>query len=412
LLNSAKLRTADVLVLSFLVLLVGNHGCASEQPKSVRTVQKQFDPSQLQAANMAFANRYIAAIADVYDRIQRNAKSDDAALASVRGKLIGANGAISNAVELNPLAGLMDMAVMVTLNRAIVERPWTSELYGPEGAAELLVVLKRQEKDIWTLASFYVTPEQANELRKLCAEWLTEHPDQRYAMNIRLADFRQATQMNPGSVPLVNSVFGLITLDPFTGLDPAVKEVEQSRVLAERMFFYMRYMPMLLAWQADSLYLQLLEVPQSEKLLGDVATVAASTTRFTESTNKFADVSGRFADTIEHFRVQLPQQQAELMNQLNELVATQRDAALKQATTQVSVQRDAVMKELNSSMDAQQDALTGNLREIVDTAYVRARNLILIAVGSTLAAFLVYRLVAGPRFRTHVQRGNLDRRPG
>jgi hypothetical protein len=237
----------------------------------------------------------------------------------------------------------------------------------------------------------------------VCAQWLAEHPGERYLVGARPEDFPQAKQAEIPGEQFVSSIFGMVTLDPFRGLDPAVKQFEQTRLLAERMFFSLRHMPVLVSWQADLLYLQMLDAPQVRQILAQTGTVAGSTTRFTDSTNKFAAVSGQFADTIEKFRVQLPQQQATLVAQLDGLIAAQRIAALNQATTQVSAQADATIKQLNGTTDAiikqlngvgdaRIQQLNGVTDATVDRLYNRARSLVLISVGTILAAFVVYRL--------------------
>jgi hypothetical protein len=363
---------------------------------------KHTNLQEIQGSIMGFADRYIAAMADVYDRAQRNATSLDVRLALQRWKILAGLGAASNAVDPNPVVGLMDMALMVTLTSQTLSEPWAAEFFGKEDLAIILTTLKAQEADIWRIAGSYLTGDQINELRQLAVRWREDHPDQRYVAGARLADFPESTRSNPpGGVPLVNSVFGLLTLDPFTGLDPAVKEVEQSRILAERLFFYLQHVPVMMTWQADALYLQILIEPQVQKLFGDMNTVAGSTTRFTEATSQFSEATSRVATSVERFRTRLPEQQATLVTQLDELIAKQRAAALDQATTQVSMQTSATIDQLNSTVATQQAAMAKNLQTVMDRSidrlYERLRSLVLIAAGSILGALVIYRLVFARR---------------
>lgn len=393
----------------------GGGGGATTRPGSsakVKEAQRRgFDPRQVQSDLMAFTTRYIVATADVYTQVQGRVTTSEARLAALRGKLVAATNALDNAVEVNPVVGLMDMAVTVTLSRAIAQQPWSEELYGAESAAMIVSVLERQEHDVWELAGVYLTSDQIAELKTLCARWTVDHPDRRFAAGVSLDDLRPAEKAGGGGggVPLLNSVFGLVMLDPFSGLDPAVKEVERSRVLAERMFFYLRHMPAMVSWQADALYLQMLDAPPAKRLLSDTAVVAASTTRVAESAatfadagGRFADAGGRFAETIERFRVQLPDQQARLVEQLDAAVTAQRDAVLREATAQVAQQRDEAVKQLNAVAAAQQQLLAQHLGQVMDESidrmYARTRSLVLISVGAVLAALVVYRLLI-PRGR-------------
>ena len=326
---------------------------------------------------MAFANRYLAAMADVYDELAKS-PSPEVQLAAIRGKLIAGSGAIGCAVDTNPLVGLVDMAALVRLSRGVAEQPASFQAFGSEGGGKLVATLKKQEEDVWSVAATYLTEEQLSILRRACEQWLQEHPNQRYAMNVDLTEFaksRRSGSNGNAAGQLVSGMFGLITLDPFTGLDPAVKEVEQTRVLAERMFFYLRHMPMLLAWQTDSLYLQLMDAPASKQVLANTDAVASSTTRFSNATS-------RFADSIEQFRKDIPERQQVLVGQLNDAMSVQRDAILKQATTQLSVQQDAMTKNLQGVTDAS-----------IDRLYARSRSLVLITVGAILGAMLLYRFL-------------------
>jgi hypothetical protein len=141
--------------------------------------------------------------------------------------------------------------------------------------------------------------------------------------------------------------------------------------------------------------------PQMVKLFADTTTVAGSTTRFSEATSRFSDASTALAQTVEKFRVQLPDQQTRLVAELNELVARQREGALQQATTQVSVQREAAIQQLGATVTSQQDLMTKNLQTVtdqsIDRLYQRTRAIVLITVGSSFLALILYRLLAAPR---------------
>ena len=324
----------------------------------------------------------------------------------------------------------MDMTLMVALSRQIAEDPWCQKEFGEENAAKILLLLTTYDTIIWENAATYLTPEQVAQLHVLVKEWRDQHPGQRLVGGARLADFTHhaqddAADNSPGNI------FGLVGLDPFTGLDPAVRQVEESRVLAERMFFYMQYMPMLLSWQTDILYNNLLDQtlakPQLKSFLDNTASVAGNTTRFTDATSRFADYCGQFAQSIEKFRGDLPGQLSTVVVQLGDLVATQREAALKQAMSildqmvaserdaalkpandEVATQRDAAIKQLNSAVNSEQDLIAKNLQDVlnnsIDRVYRRTWNIVLVTGLSLLAVLLIYRLLAHRLAGKHVQK--------
>lgn len=360
---------------------------------------------------MSFADRYLAAMADEYDRAHLAAKTADGALMAQRLKGLAGIGALGNAVDPNPLVGLMDMVLMVTLTREIAEDEWTDNLFGKEVSDAIVAALKGQEADIWRVASTYLAPAQIDELHRLARQWRAEHPTQRYVAGARLADFAEAAHAAGGGAAveqLAGSALGLVSLDPFHGLDPAVKEVAESRVLAERLFFYLRHMPVLMSWQADALFEEMLARPQMVQLFNDTSAVADSTTRFSDATSRFSDASAALAKTVENFRLQLPDQQTKLVADLDAVIARQRSGAMTQATTQVSVERDATLRQLGDTVTAQQDLLTRNLQGLtdqsIDRVFGRARALVLITVGSVLLALVLYRAFAARFARTGPER--------
>ena len=409
------------------------NGLSTPQAQASLSAPKNFDPQAVQATTMSFSARYSVAMADLFDRVRQDSPSLEAQEMALRCKLTAGLGAMGNAVNPNPIVGFMDMALKVTLTRQTMEDPWAKGVFGAEHDAMITQTLAAQEADIWNLANNYLNADQIKELKALAQRWREEHPHQRYVGSSRLADFPEAKQNNPAN-QIAAGIFNLVRLDPFTGLDPAVRQVEESRVLAERMFFYLQNMPVLVSWQTDLLYIQMVSQPQVAQLFKDMSVVSANTTGFTQATAKFADASSNFATTIETFRTQWPEQQATLarqmndvattqrvaamtqaanditilrdatVKQLNDLVAVQREGALKQAGEEIAAQRDAAIKQLNASIIAQQDLLTKNLQTVtdgsIDRLYQRLRSLILIAAGAILGVILIHRLVS--RLSPHV----------
>jgi hypothetical protein len=384
-------------------------GCSSSEApaNSSKSSNNIIDPQQVQSSTTSFADRYMTAMGDAYDQVEKNSPTPQAKIMAQRLKIYAAMGALGNAVDPNPVVGLMDMALMVTLTREITEEPWMTDMFGAENVQLIVATVKTRETDIWAQASTYLTVDQIAALHQIVERWRQEHPDQRFVSSARLADYTGEKSSKAGGLNLVNSAIGLVKLDPFNGLDPAVRQVEESRILAERVFFYTQHMPTLLSWQLELTYLEMLEQPEMRQLFANTTTVAGSTTQFT-------DASGRFASTLEDFRRQLPDQQSTLVAQLNSLIAEQRDAALQQATTEVSAVRDATVSQLNSTANDQQALMTQNLQVIMDRSidrlYMRLRMVVLIAVGAILAAFLFYRWVVAAWFGEPALREKVERR--
>src|SRR5438045_2703013 len=116
------IRLAWVAAIAVAAGAVG--GCtdvpAGGPPASTQAVKRepprQTDPEKIQAVIISFADRYLAAMAEAYDRAQQHAVTPQAQLSILRCKISSCNAAIGNAANPSPLLGLMDMAVLVTLN--------------------------------------------------------------------------------------------------------------------------------------------------------------------------------------------------------------------------------------------------------------------------------------------------------
>ncbi len=424
-----------IFVLIVLTGMIGAGGCTETSgggptlrgaPAAVTT--KKIDPQQVQGSLMSFAERYVVSIADVSDRGRMNATTPEGRGAVLRMRLLGGMGAMGNAVNPNPIVGLMDMAIMTTLTRESLEIPSLKQAIGPQNYELFAQTLTAQEADIWGIAGDYLSQGQIEELRAAAKRWQEAHPNQEFIGGARLADFPESKETKNAGRQIADSIFGLVRLDPFTGLDPAVRQVEESRILAERMFFYVQYMPMLLSWQTDLLYNQMIAQPEMSQLLKDTSLVSANTTGFTKASHDFAEACTEFAKTIENFRKELPEQQATLVKQVNDMLsqqldatlkqtnkdvaalrdttvqqlndalATQRDATLKQSSAEIGVQRDAAIKQLSEAVTAQQSLLAKNTQAMMDSSidrlYGRLRNLVLLAAGALFVVLVAFRVVS------------------
>jgi hypothetical protein len=227
------------------------------------------------------------------------------------------------------------MITLVTLERMLLEDPSTLEIFGPEATAALLDTYREHEAAAWRIGKRAFTPEQQQELRDMIAEWRREHPDQRYVSQVRLEDFAAARQQQVTSDGAESgSLLSLVMLDPLAGLDPAKREVQQSRMLAERAFFYVTRMPTLLKWQAESLYQGLFRSPEVQGGLSAAAQVS--------------EAAERISKTAEQWPRDL---------------AAEREAAIDQFFRGLAEQRDAFVEDV----DRGQDRLQGTLKQIRET---------------------------------------------
>ncbi|MBK6508322.1 MAG: hypothetical protein IPG06_01965 [Haliea sp.] len=277
---------------------------------------------QLQLNVMRFADEYTVRIADQVVAFQQATNNPDERLAAQSWLVSQATAAFTIASGPNPELNAIDMLVFVTLSRMIMEDRWAGERY-PAQADGLLAAHKAMEQRIWSFASELLTPQQVNELRASLETWHRDNPLQRAVPFIHLEDFAFATRNTRTGTVSTNSIFSFIGIDPLSNLDPAVRELAQSRQLAERAVYYGQRTPKLLSMQVQQLVFELAVMPESVGLLQDIGrfSTAAQQTG-TLAADLPALLAKERAATIEQLTGILDARQGQLQGLIVELRAT------------------------------------------------------------------------------------------
>ena len=259
------------------------------------------DPVELQSQLLRFADNYIDAINLASWGLQRSDGQPAERRTLLRRRIAITNDVLAIATAANTNANLLDMVILVSLNRMSVADFWLPQRYG-ESAKSLLLASQEAEKEIWRIAATALQPEQIKELRTAIQTWHDQHPDVRSPRDIGALGFASdVAKMNRGSRPgITSSVFNLLTIDPLAGLDPATRELANTRLFAERGMFLARHMPTLIRWETELLVIQTAEMPQMEKLL-------ANTTQLSESADRFSQTAERLPELISTERQQIVQ---------------------------------------------------------------------------------------------------------
>jgi hypothetical protein len=327
------------------------------------------DPVAIQSELMAFTDTFISAISQQWNQAASSAAAaepadqpatpgtrpirsaaDRARRAALEIKIANVSGALAIATGPNSFVGVADMVTMVTLERMILEDSWTAETFGPTKAALLVSTYKEQEAKAWRMADRAMTPAQQDQLRTLITTWRKENPNQRYIAGVRLEDFAVARgdvtsteDFTPGSL------LALVGLDPLANLDPTIREVQRSRLLAERIFFYTQHAAPVIKWQTESLYTGMLQTPEVRSAIA--AIVQAS------------DAADNMADAADHLRVDLAKERHDALNDLFAQLKTERTDAIAQLDDTLRRQREALLNDI----DTKQEGMRSTLKEFRET---------------------------------------------
>lgn len=257
-----------VLVLALLICaLAACAGCKS-MPRWASRDESERRAAQLQEVQlkvMRYADDYSAAIADPLEQLNLQSDSAELRLVAHDWRIMQSTAAYTIASGANPVINALDMVVLATLSRMVVE-DYVATLPGAR-AAPLLEVHRDLERLSWALVQDVADEEQAAQLRELIRQWRAAHPDARAVSQVRFADFASIAGRRTDDKHAGGSVFAFIGLDPLSNLDPAVRELEQTRQLAERTIYYLQRAPGLLDMQVERLAYQLAITPEAKQSL-------------------------------------------------------------------------------------------------------------------------------------------------
>lgn len=255
----------------------------------------------------------------------------------------------------NAFIGLVDMVFTVTLLENAVATHFAPE----DGNApdhpmiEVLADARQQVKD---LAISYLGPDQVDRLVEIIDPWLEKDLLPVEALFTR---YQGLTQELLGSQPKEQgnqptSLFGALMLDPLAGLDPTVREIAQTRLLAERALYIGQRSPSLLRLQTELLAIRLMEQPVVNRMVEVSESSAESVERITTVTESLPD---RISAERKEILQALEEQSSDLTAMMAEVKAAigHGEGALVQANTLVPAV-DHLLEQLGAYEPADPDA--------------------------------------------------------
>ena len=378
-----SLITDHWLLLTLILLLAGlGMGCrlvqtATDMPgQAVRAVtpgkkdKHPVDPVEVQQTLLRFADEFSTRMIIGIEKLRRGTNAPDLS-EILQWKIALGTETCSIASGPNALANLLDMTVFVTVTRVALEEHWQPKVFG-ESARPMLESCRNAETEIWQLAGKVLRPEQQAELRAAIETWRRQNPLPESVLAARaLAFASQVAQASQADTAKPGSVFNLLKLDPLSGLDPATREIAQTRLFAERALYVTQKMPMLLRWQMELLSVNAAELPAVRQLVTNSTQIAASVERFASVAEK---LPGQVSTEREEILKALQSQEKNLTPLVNEvrqtlLAGSQMSTSLNTTLTTF----DAVMKrfgvgETNSTRPPSTNAEPFRIQDYTQTA--------------------------------------------
>lgn len=288
--------------------------------KQARAEEAKQQSQALQQKVMRFADRYVESVTLHAQELAGGLEQPALKVEVFEWRFTSATSAVQIAAGPSPVTNAVDMVVMVSLSRRIVEGRWV-ERYGKR-AQPVLAAYRSLEKEAWQLLDGLGSSEQLAEMAGLLDAWFAENAGVSTAAFIRFDTFAGAGEGQKSKVRASPSLLGIVGLDPMKGIDPAIQEVEQTRLLAERAVYYAQRLPLLIDLQASLIGARAAADPQVLQVTGAVGQVG----ELSASLGRLADeapalLARERQAAIAQFMGELQQQQQEMLALATELRA-------------------------------------------------------------------------------------------
>ncbi len=311
--------------------------------------------SKLQSLIFAYADKYFSAIAQVtFEVRQRDRSNPDLRLRMHSLNLLIIASVQELAVSPNPESTLLDMMVFATLHRISFEEGWARELYGDNAVQSIVPVMRELEREIWDIASGYLTKNEIADIHQLIRDWKTKNPRLKVVSYIRFSDFASLRSKSP----LVDRARSSGFLIDTSG---AVKAVDEALLLSERVLHYSQRLPWIIEWQIEKVFYQLAVEPEIRQTL-----------ELSKDMTKSLD---RFADSIDKLPQQISAERRASIEQMASTIATERSSAIRELAKALAVERHATIEDVRqliatervalfAELDTRQEMLTGTVSEV------------------------------------------------
>ena len=160
----------------------------------------------------------------------------------------------------DPFTKLLDLLLVVTLQSYVWIDEDRAEKIFADNSSVLINAMHQNRQDIWKLAEKVMKPEQLYVLDWLIIDWRRQNPEVNFVIFTRFSD----VSASRGKSLVADVQTGSGFLAP---VDEAKKAIDETRLLAERSFFYAKRAPQLYTWQAESLTDNILAKPEVAQLL-------------------------------------------------------------------------------------------------------------------------------------------------
>jgi hypothetical protein len=240
--------------------------------------------SKLERIIFNFADRDVAFISDACEAIKRETATPEEGRRAQHFKLANGTAVYDIVTSPNPLGHVVDLYVMIHLQHLfMVGEGNGGKLFGEKGAAHLTAALGQAKVEIDNLAGLSMKDKRKGQLDKMIQDWRQRNPDIEFVSGIRFGNLPELS--GKSILEVIPSFF-----DVLNPLDDTSRSVEETRELAERVFYFSKRLPKLLDWQTDSALDDVLAKPDLHQILHDVSQTSGSIDRVSRVIERVPDL--------------------------------------------------------------------------------------------------------------------------
>ena len=197
----------------------------------------------------------------------------------------------------NPYANAIDLLVTFAIGQKQLERSVVADVLGP-ALRPTLGVLQSAQHDTEKLVRSFLDPAQYQALQEAIARQGDTGTEGHGLGTIDLEKLLGAAGIASSGAGGPTSLLGILGMDPFAGLDPATREIGESRQFGERLLFNLQRLPFLIRLNGELLANDVARELGLDRML-------ASLERASTAMTQAAQTASAFPDQLDQQRVRL-----------------------------------------------------------------------------------------------------------
>ena len=232
--------------------------------EQARLKDERMTEQHLDLLTNAFADRYYTLMVSASERVMKD-NPDLRQRRLMNGlRLLSVSSMYDISTSPDTVTQLVDQVVVVTLQNYLwVDSGKAQAIWGEERAQYLVENFRRMREDVWSTAAQVFQPDQLELLDMLITDWWLRSGGTEFVAYVRFSDV--AAERGRELINTVKDGDGLLEQ-----VDRATEQVRQANMLAQRTFFWAKRLPLFANWQAEALLYDALDMPETQRLLGNV----------------------------------------------------------------------------------------------------------------------------------------------